>query len=492
MGDSWPKIFLPFALAFIAGIFFASFGAELIGIELLLVMVSVSLLLVGFLQPLAARKIFILSGFLIASLALGVARYNLDIEVKESWLDKKIDQKVTITGIVTAEPDERDKETRLLVSPSGEDKKILVITTRYPIFRYGDQLKLTGKLQQPKNFSTAGGPTFDYLTYLAKDDIYYEVYLPKIFLLSRGKGFWLTEQTLVVKKLFLDSLSRTLPEPESSYLAGLLLGAKRGLGKAIQTDFQRAGLSHVLVLSGYNITVVAGSVARVLSFLPLLWSGFLSILVILLFGVAAGGGATVWRASAMAIIAIYAKLSGRLYNISTALLLTASLLLWLNPRLLFFDLSFQLSFLATLGVVYGAKIFQSWFLKVPEWYQLKDTLCTTLGALVFVLPLILYKTGLLSTLALPANLLILPLIPTTMFFGFWTVALDLVSGHWLAPLSYLIYLLLKVELAVVHFVAGLPFSALMIPPWPFWLISFIYLIFTLVVIGLYPKAAKTP
>ena len=165
----------------------------------------------------------------------------------------------------------------------------------YPRFKYGDAISFIGKLSAPFNFKSNTGKSFDYKNYLAKDDIFYEIksavvatiesdsfssidinseptglgsYLNRIQIVSDYIGSTITSSLLKLKRSFVNNLNGALGEPHSALAAGLVVGEKAALGKDLLNDFRTVGLIHIVVLSGFNITIVADAFRRLLSRLP--------------------------------------------------------------------------------------------------------------------------------------------------------------------------------------------------------------------------------
>jgi len=190
-----------------------------------------------------------------------------------------------------------------------------------------------------------------------------------------------------------------------------------------------------------------------------------------------GGSATVVRASLMAILVIVARATGRLYDITRALLLAGFLMILHNPKILVFDTSFQLSFLSTLGLIYLSPTIEKRLGFITEKLQLRQIAAATIATQIFVLPLLLYQMGQLSLVALPANLLILPTIPWTMLFGFLAGAIGFVSQIIALPFAFIAYILLTFQLKIVAFFATLSFASISIPYFPAWALFFCYAVF---------------
>ena len=153
----------------------------------------------------------------------------------------------------------------------------------------------------------------------------------------------------------------------------------------------------------------------------------------------------------------------------------------LNPFVLAFDVSFQLSFIATIAVIFFTPKVEKYFSWVPKSFKFREIFSVTCAAYIFVLPFILYKMGNLSLVAFPANVLILPFIPFTMLLGFLTGLLGIIWYGFSVPLGFISYLLLHWELKVVDFLAHIPFASLSISNFPliFTILIYAYFIYKL-------------
>jgi competence protein ComEC len=196
-----------------------------------------------------------------------------------------------------------------------------------------------------------------------------------------------------------------------------------------------------------------------------------------------GANSTAIRAGLMAILMLFARATGRNYDVFRALLLTAFLMILFNPFILFFDISFQLSFIATIAVIFFSPRIERYFFWVPKQFKMRDIICVTFSAYLFVLPFILFKMGNLSIVALPANILILPFIPLTMAFGFFSGFIGLFSPLLAMPISYLTYLFLSYELFIVNFFAEISFASFSISNFPLLITLAIYAYFIYFLFG---------
>jgi competence protein ComEC len=196
---------------------------------------------------------------------------------------------------------------------------------------------------------------------------------------------------------------------------------------------------------------------------------------IILFGIMVGGGATVVRSCSMASIALTADLIRREYNVTRALIFAGLLMLVFNPDILLHDPSFQLSFLATAGLLLFASPIEKRLTRVPERFGLRGILASTFATQIFVSPFILYTMGQISIIGVLANILVLPVVPLTMLFVFLTGLAGFISYTLSAVFGWLAHILLAYELTVVDFFAGIPFAALKIPPFSGWITAGFYI-----------------
>lgn len=362
---------------------------------------------------------------------------------------------------VVSEPELRDTGIRFFVLLEQEKARALVLANRYPSVSVGDRIVVSGVRRVPENWNSE----FDWVSYLAKDGTAYEFLYPSVRVIEHPGGFSISNSLFAARRAFLSALRRAIPEPAAALAGGLVVGASDSLGAELSEKFRRVGLTHIVVLSGYNVSIVADAIIRAFGFMAgsgtvasatALGAGAVGIV---LFGIMTGGGATVVRASVMALIALLARASGRVYEATAALFLAGFLMVLENPRVLVFDLSFQLSFLATLGLIFIAPAFAKRLSFVTERGGLRGIAAATLGAQTAVLPLLLYRMGELSLVSLPANLLVLPAIPATMLAAFLTGAAGIVHGALAVPFGYGAYAFLAYELFVVDMFSRIPFAS---------------------------------
>lgn len=363
------------------------------------------------------RKSKFTYGCLILFFAFGIFWYQRDIA--SSILGRNELENFNFKearGVIIDEPEfKNDKANYVLKTEDG--LKILIQTMRYPEYEYGNNVLIEGKIKEPENFDEK----FDYKSYLAKDDIYLIVKNPKIVLLSKGEDYLIYRYLYKFKNKLEGIFKDNLPEPHASLLSGITLGSRSGLPKDVLDDFSKTGTSHIVALSGYNITAIAVFVMAILSYFMI--SGNISFLismaVIIIFVLMTGASASVVRAAVMGILVLIAHQQGRLYTAKNALIFAGAVMVFLNPKILKFDVGFQLSFMAVLGLILLSPWIEKKIKNMPEIFGMKKALIATLSAQIFVLPLILYYFGTISWISPLVNILILPAVPIAMLLGFF-------------------------------------------------------------------------
>ncbi len=422
------------------------------------------------------RACLLAAAFLVAA-ALGIARTALASRELPAPFSPYVGTHVSFEGRVVADPDVRETTARLtiLIRDGDASTRVLAVAPLYPSARYGETVRLEGMLELPEPFATDSGRTFRYDRFLAKDGVFalvsnasVEVIAPRAGVIDAIFGA-LSD----LKAAGLRALSAALPEPQASLAGGLILGGKQGLGEGLLDDFIRAGLVHIVVLSGYNVMIVAEAALRALGFLGKRAAASAATAVIALFVLASGAGAASVRAGLMAGVALYGRASGRTYDALRALIAAGAFMLLWNPLLLLDDPGFQLSFVATLGLIFGAPITERWLSFVRIKF-LREVLSATVAAQVAVLPLLLFSNGLFSLIALPANALVLPVVPLAMALS----GVAMVAGFLFpaaAPFFGLpAYALLSYMIGLVESFAALPLAVFTVPAFPFALVIAAY------------------
>ena len=492
-----------FISAFVFGVFFRSFVPFGIEFSFFLILLSVSLFLYYLFLKKHLDKTYppiLLFSLAIFAFAFGVLRFHIAEENRTYDLNTFLSHRVEIKGRVVKEPDNRDTSSRIVLSPGtingteisdsiSKNNKILLTIPSYPKVYYGDSVTVRGFLEKPQSFLSESGIVFDYPSYLAKDKILYQIKNAEIVSTVPNESFSFFRILFSAKEKFIEGLRRNLPEPHSSLASGVLIGGKDPLPKDIQDKFRKTGIIHIIVLSGYNISLVVLAVMFLSTFfLPRTFAYLLTSIFITIFVLFVGAGASTVRAAFMAILALYGKFSYRRVNILRLLSVAACTMVLHNPYIVAFDPSFQLSFLATLGLVIFPQYMEKFapkFVPLP----LKEMLVATVATQIFVLPLILYRSGEFPLMTLPVNLLVLPLIPVVMFFAFLTAMGALLSPLIALPFSLLTTFSISYIFSVVNIFSSLPFSTFPFHV-SFYVVALLYFSYAVILFFLNKKSVR--
>ena len=273
--------------------------------------------------------------------------------------------------------------------------------------------------------------------------------------------------------------ARLLPRDASALLSGLTFGAHGDFNKELKDAMVRSGTTHLVALSGYNITIIAYAIFLALgSLLPRRITFIATFAAILFFVLMVGGAASVVRAALMGSLVLLARESGRLYDVGHAIVLTAFCMVLLDPTLPVSDIGFLLSFMSLLGIIYIAPLFERLLHadKRADLLEWRTVLATTMGAQASVIPILLTAFGTVSLMGVVSNLFILVAVPLTMFLGMVLALFGAFSTAFGIVFGWFVSLILGYELGVIRFFSAIAFPlTLPISPWIFTILYYIIL-----------------
>jgi competence protein ComEC len=363
----------------------------------------------------------------------------------------ELEHRAQITGVIAEDPVWRAESVDLVLVTErvwiadlelahSIEGRLLVNTSRAQTWRYGDWVQVTGNVETPPS-----GIDFDYAEYLQRKGILSWMTKVNIRLLEHDHGKPWLEAIYRLRNRFLQIILHIFPDPEAQLLSGILLGVESGIPEDVQTAFNRTGTTHIIAISGFNLTLLAQASIRICG----RWLGkrrgsFVAGTVILLYTVMVGAQAAVVRAAIMAILGLLAFYLGRVNDALRALCLAGVLMSVLDPFTPW-DVGFQLSFAATLGLILYADPLQKW---VESWLTqhfnpgfakrttplLGEYALFTFAAQLTTLPITVLVFRRLSLVSLAANMTILPLQPGLMFLG----GSAMIAGTILQPLGQLL------------------------------------------------------
>ncbi len=414
---------------------------------------------------------------LIAMIALSLGGWRYATVPKTSDVAQYNEQGqigISVIGEVIALPDMRDTRQLIRLNAiqvvdggrvSETSGVVLVIAPPTADIRYGDMLMVTGSLITPQTFDT-----FSYADYLARTGVFSLMDKTSVQVLSRGGGSPFIRALVDIRAWVSNAIINALSEPASGLLIGILLGDERYISQDISDAFSATGTAHIVAISGFNMVIVASVVQNLLTWLMpnrRWWVLGIALAVMTLYTALTGANAAVLRAALMTSVLLIGQTLRRNTYVPASLAFVALLMSFITPTV-FWDVSFQLSFAAVLGLSIfvsplqrafnsGIKqIFpQSTAQMMSNW--LTEPLIVTIAAQITTTPIILANFGRFSLVSLPVNLLVIPAQTYLFILGAFSVGLA-----WLPVipqvLFWLTYLLLNWTISLVRLFAKLPIA----------------------------------
>jgi len=466
-------ILIYLCLSFVGGILFASFFISSLFFEIILCVIG--LILIGAFWE---KKEVAVVGFCLIFISLGAVDFNYHFNlIKSSPLVGLNGKEVSFIGTINREVERGFNKSQMVVDV--DTGKILITTDKYSPVNYKDKIKVVGKIEVPEKKDN-----FDYGGYLAKDGISATMFFPQVEIIEKGNYENVFEKTIAgiysFKNKMGGEIRNYIPGNLSPIMEGLILGNDSKMDKETKDKLSKSGLSHIIAISGSHIVVFSAMLFEVLLFLGL-WrkqAQIGAILFTFLYVFLVGLPASAVRAGIMVSLLFLAQILGRQsFNLRT-LVLAAFLILFQNPLLLKFDLGFQLSFLAVLGLILMGPVFNHWLnlLFKDRLGFVRELLAMTFSAQVFTIPLLIYSFGYFSIVSFFSNVLAVPPTPLLMGLGLllpligmiipllgWVIAIPSIILLWYLMLiidisSRVPFAILNIQLPIaVLFLFYLPF-----------------------------------
>lgn len=398
--------------------------------------------------------------FVMLLFSLGMAIGLLRVQMVEEQYPYVCDGVCTFDATIISNIETKNEYQVFTVRPHDADQAVMNVQVRvplYPRYQIGETVTLTGATKVPEVIMPHGDKkVFDYASYLGAHDIGSEMYYPGVEVID-------TEAHDVIsylgrlKESFVSKIDTYVSAPASSLASGMLFGAS-SMSKELTDTFRAAGLSHIIVLSGFNIAIVISFILVCFSFVPLGIRVLLAGISVIIIVFMVGGEASVIRATLMAFVALLATLIGRKYAAHQALILSLFCIVMYTPKALLYDVSLHLSFLATAGIVYMTSVLEK-YLTQPKSKVIRELSITTLAAYLATLPYIMYTFGKVSIYALVANMVVLPLVPGAMLLSFLVIVVSYVSETLSLLIGFIDTILINCIIFVARTVEALPFSS---------------------------------
>jgi competence protein ComEC len=420
------------------------------------------------------RKAIMLTAVCLVAFFSGALCYQASLPPNDaSHLQFYNGQEVEIQGIVSADPEIRDKSTHIRLSASqinGEKVSgdALLFVPRYPEYDYGEVLRVRGKLETPPQLDD-----FDYQGYLENQGIYSTMLYPEIEVLETGKGFKPLAWVYSLRSSLSQSIARVIPEPQAALAQGVVLGIRYNIPQSVRDDFTSTGTAHLLAISGLHLSILAGILLSIGIWLfgkkryIYIW---LALGVIWLYALISGFNPPVVRGAIMASLFLSAELLGRQRTAITSLAFAAAVMVGIDPSVLW-DAAFQLSFLGMAGLIFiapplmglGRKMVAKTIGEEGAGASLAnivtDSFSVTLAATLAVWPAVAHYFGIVSLVGPLATFLALPALPAIIVLGALAGLIGLVFLPIAQGIGWLAWLFASYMLLIVRGLASVAISA---------------------------------
>lgn len=371
-------------------------------------------------------------------------------------------QDVIIKGTLTEKISENDKNARYILRDVSlgtqkfpERMGILLTLPDSRGVHIDDVLSFTGKISLPMS-----NETFDYRTYLLLDNIYVTTSISFPDKIGEHPSNALNIFIRNVRERLLSITEDIYPGESAKLLEGILIGERANLSAETKAHFNNSGLTHIIAVSGFNITIILIFLSFLFRSFPIVLRLLLALICVGFFTLLVGPQISVLRASAFGLITYTILLSGKKMRSFSLLLAVAVGFVVIDPLVLNYDVSFHLSFLAVFGLLFFGDFFTRIFSFLPKWFGLRESLAMCLAAMVFTLPILMVNFGQISVISPLANIATVPLIPLIMLIGFVSMIGTLFSSSLGILLGFPTWLGLSYILQAVAWFGGLPFATI--------------------------------
>jgi len=336
---------------------------------------------------------------------------------------------------------------------------IIKIPNNYKL-EFWDIIKTKAKIQIIRDFSD-----FSYSKFMLSKNIYFK---SNLFSLEK---IWKEKQNIILQKInktrekLLDIIYLIYPKQEAIFLGGILLWARENLPDSLKQNFNNSGLTHFIAVSGFNIAILIIFFSYIFKFIPIYFRTILMIVIIILFSLLVWLSAPVLRASIMWALAYIIMSFWRKSENITLVLLTASIMVFLSPYILNYDVSFALSFLAVLWILYTQDFFKKLFSFLPEFMSIKEAFILTMSAFVFTLPIMAINFWQISIVAPLTNILVSWTIPIAMLLWFLSIIFYLIFPILGYIIWFVAYLFLSFDIFIVNFFWSSNYSVVKLNLW---------------------------
>lgn len=368
------------------------------------------------------------------------------------------EQNIKIEGIIIEEPKYDYENIKIILKNNTKNGRIQINFKSYEKFEFGEIVKIDCFLETPENFEG-----FDYINYLKKENIYSlckNAKVEKTNKKSKNIGIITKNKIINFKNTIKNKINDNYNYPYNAFITALILGDKSLMPDSFNNLFRRAGISHIIVVSGYHVALFLGIINSILAKFSLnkKKSFFIILIFLIFFSTMTGLSASVIRASIMNIFSLMAILFGRKKSPIITLTFTATIMIFLNPKILTNDLGFQLSFLSTIAIYYLVPIFQKIFIKIPDFLGFKESFLVSLSCYLLTFPCVFLSFKSFSTLSILTNILISPFLSLGFILSLISIIILFILPFLFPVIKFASELFLEYMILISKFLSSYKFS----------------------------------
>lgn len=394
------------------------------------------------------RSVYALTFIAIGGGMMGLWRGSM-MQTGLSVYEDAIGKRIMVSGTLSDDVGMGQRGDQLLrlnsISIDGQDHEgaLWVSTTSSADIKRGDRVTISGA-------ASAGFGGFALAVYRAE-----------VTKLERPEPGDVARQA---RDWFADTIRKSVDEPQASLGLGYLLGQRRTLPPELDAALVATGLTHIVVASGYNLTILVRFARRLFMKVSKYLATLSASVMIIGFMAVTGLSPSMSRAGLIAGLSLAAWYYGRKFHPLVLLPFAAAITVAINPSYAWGDLGWQLSFAAFAGVLILAPLMQRYFYGNKKPGTLRQIFGETVSATIVTLPLLAYSFGYVSVVAVLANMLVLPLVPLAMLLTFMTGITTLISPLFGSLVALPTEWLLGYMVAVAQYLADVPWALFELQP----------------------------
>lgn len=464
------KVFIFFLISFFVWVFVCNILWDFALITLFLSWVMVILFIIlCFMKKYHLFLLIISCGITFGAFYSGI--YNYYIANKITYMQPYYNKQVSVIWEVKELYKKSNNSYSYIIKlQSLDDKKVwnisgLMYYSPYLKLSLWDIISFESELLWITDFSQE----FHYQKYLQTKNIYAQFFVNELNIIKTNNLPTWRQFIVDTRQSILENVYNTYPKNEAIFLAWILIGAREDMPESLRNSLNNSGLTHLVAVSGFNITIIIIFLWFLLQGLPLfLRVGIISFCLVF-FVFLVGENIPVIRAGIMGWIGYIILTFGRKTDSLALLLFTAFLIVLYQPLYLNYDTSFHLSFLAVLGLLYFQDFWTKIFYFLPKFFAIKESFVLTMSALTTTLPIMIFSFGQVSLFSPITNMLVWWAIPFAMLFGFLAIIAQFFSSLLGFIVWFINYFILKYIILIADFFWNLDISVFKIDFWFFWI-----------------------